>query len=209
MKNFAGDFESHVTVEALPPDQVKKFQDACLEIGVKPILIELSRGDTPVHPMTAGKHRGRLPDVIEYLENDVAAHLRHRGFKVSRIKVEAAPWNEEIPLTNTEAEQCPDNYFEFHLKVLLDSMERYDELAGICEQHVTHLSSNAFKKREDGKLEYFTTMRCYNMGRTVAQVEFTGLAPAIKMAGFETCSEVCEYTVYDTNLSLDDAWLEA
>src|SRR5688572_2182314 len=97
-----GTFEAHVTVEADDLGQRERFQSACAEMGVKSVLIELPRGVTRSQPMTSTYHRGELRDVVAEVAG-LARALRERGFRVTRLKLEAVATNEGVPATDEEA----------------------------------------------------------------------------------------------------------
>ncbi len=210
MYSYQGDFEAHITVGELQGDQLAYFKLVCQDLGVKPILIQLSRGKHVMQPMTSSNHAGTLEQVVTRLK-EIAEEFRHpkNSWNVTRIKVEAAPWNTDIPQNNNEASKHPEtNYFEYHLKLLLGGEEERITAKYACELHGAHLSSNAFKKRSDGKIENFATMRSYGTGKAEAELLFEAFRQDMEKSQIEVGKSVLEYTVYDTNLGLDDAWLE-
>ena len=97
------------------------------------MLIELARGVVRSQPMTSSHHRGTL---LESYRGAVALanRLEQKGFFVSRIKIEAAPENLDIPQTDEQARLLPTgNYFEYHLKLILPVEARLEELQALCE----------------------------------------------------------------------------
>jgi hypothetical protein len=205
---YPGLFEMHVTIAALPFEGLEHFREVCGMLQVKPILIELGNGQAPLQPMTASVLQGTL-DEAKRAAKETAIRLTQKGFTPTRVKVEAAPENAGLPETDDDARQLPsENYFEYHLKLLLGD-NQVPAIAETVAQHPgTHLSRNAFKQREDGLQERFATLRCYKMGRVSANQRFTALQDAIVQQKVMVLKAVCEYCVHDTNAALDEEWLE-
>ena len=205
---YAGAFESHVTVRPLGPADVSRFREACAALGVKPIVIELDRGAERLQPMTCSFHRGTLGDARRQT-GELAAALTARGFPAARVKIEAAPDNADVPKTDEQAADLPpENYFEYHLKLLLPAAAAADQVRPVCAAHNAHLSANAFKRHVDGRFEQFVTLRCPGVGRTSADVQVAALRQALAATGYEMTKTICEYRVYDTNAGLDADWVE-
>jgi hypothetical protein len=207
MASYFGTFESHVTVRAESPERVKRFRDLCREQGLKCILIELSRGQYHSQPMTAVHHQGSLEDAVAEARA-IAECLGSNGFEVTRVKVEADPTTSGVPRTDEEAARlAAANYFEFHLLVTLTRLSDLPALSRLCAEHNAHLSMNAFKQAAGEETERFVTMRLKGMGGARAAILFDKLAGAIELAGYQPSKRVHEYVVYDTNLTLDDGWM--
>jgi hypothetical protein len=209
MTSYSGTFESHVTVRAESPERVKRFRELCRESNLKCILIKLARGRYHSQPMTATHHQGSLDDVIAEAQS-IAQHLGSNGFEVTRVKVEADPTTSGVPRTDEEAARlAAANYFEFHLLVTLKRLSELPRLSVLCADHNAHLSMNAFKQAAGEETERFITMRLKGMGGARASILFDNLAGAIELAGYRTSRRVQEYVVYDTNLTLDDGWMNS
>ena len=205
---YAGDFETHVTVEPLGPTELDRFAQVCDELGVHAVLIELPRGAVRSQPMTRSNFRGTLPECHQSAIT-LANQLRKQGFAVSRIKIEAAPWNEDLPETDLHAQGLPEeNYFEYHVKLILAGETDLREILRVCELRGAHLSANAFKRRDDGRFERFVTLRCPGVGRATANQRAQDLEQSLRATGHEVGRMVCEYCVYDSNQNVDAEWLE-
>ncbi len=204
---YSGWFEAHVTVQQLSDSQIPIFNHICEDLGVKSIQIQLSRGDVMVQPMTCSRHQGSFQEI--YLEVlDIARVLQSNGLEVSRLKIEAHPDNIGVPKDGFEARHHSDkNYFEHHLKVLLDTQSDKQTLFDICQLHQAHLSSNAFKQMEDGQYQNFITTRAYGLGKDEAYTRFEMLKQDIADLGITILKHFTEYCVFDTNIDLDKNWL--
>jgi hypothetical protein len=201
-----GTFEAHVTVEATDQPGRERFRALCERLGVKSVLIELPRGETPSQPMTSSYHRGELASVIEEVAR-LAGALRGEGFPVTRVKLEAVVTNEGVPRTDEESRRLPpSNYFEFHVKVTLPADADLEPLRALCARHDAHLSRNAFREGE-GRQERFATLRLYGMGGERAAERFEALRDELNAAGYALSNSLREYSLFDSNLALDAGWL--
>ena len=209
IRKYTGAFEAHITIESLPDAATKeRFMAFCEKNALKGIEIELSRGDFMHQPMTCSLHEGDFQEVLGNVQH-IAQNLAAEGFPVTRVKLEAAPFNAELPQTNAEVVQhAPSNYFEHHLKLLLPAEADTDLLLQICEKYHAHLSRNAFKKLQDGMSERFVTIRNYGLGKAEAEQSLCDLRNAIEAVGFQVIKSITEYCVYDDCLDLDANWLE-
>lgn len=204
---FTGDFETHITVSLDGDDGMERLREWAGGHGFKCLHIVLDRGVSASQPMLTRHGRGNLPG--ELTAASAASHdLSVAGFPVTRIKIEAAPWNEDVPQSSAEgAEQPPDRYFEHHIKLLLNPGGDCAALAQTASQHGAHLSRNALKLREDSRQERFVTQRCYGVGRVEARQQFEALLNAIAPLGYPILKVEEEFVVYDSNLALDAGWI--
>jgi hypothetical protein len=205
--DFAGDFETHLTV-AIEEEATDRVSAWAAQRGLKFSQILLDRGSHASQPMVTSTGHGLFAEQMEKartLQRDLATC----GFEVTRVKVEAAPWNEGVPLEDSNAAAAGNQrYFEHHLKLLLPADADLDRLASIAEPHGAHLSRNARRHRSDGMQERFVTQRCYRTGRATAQAKLEKLAAALKADRWNILEIEQEYVVYDSNLALDDGWIE-
>lgn len=208
MRQYRGDFEVHLTIHATTERVLEQFQSWCQNQNFKCVRIVLSRGDHAEQPMATWR-RGNtnLPIVLEEAHR-YADELNRANFSVVRVKIEAAPFNDEIPVGDEDADaHDPKNYFEHHVKLVRDSSASRKELLAVCEQHGAHLSRNAFHESEDGREERFVTLRTYEAGRTTSAQQLDLLMAALGELGEEVVERESEYCVYDSNLDLDAGWL--
>jgi hypothetical protein len=207
--SYAGLFEAHVTVEAHDLHVLERFRDFCQTKHVKTVQIELPQGVHRSQPMTCTRHQGTLSEVLAEAQA-LARLLSEAGFPVLRIKLEAAPFNADVPQTDEAAGLMPSaNYFEYHVKVLLPEGAPLDALLECCRAHGAHLSTNAMKQRSGGRLVRFATLRCFGEGQRSADARVARLKAALSRLGQTEAKTVCEYTVFDSNANLDDAWMDA
>jgi hypothetical protein len=205
----SGTFEAHVTVDTADLGERDRFRAVCAEMGVKCVLIELPQGVSRSQPMTSTYHRGELAEVVREVA-DLASVLAGRGFPVVRVKLEAVSSNEGVPVSDEQARRFPaGNYFEFHVKTALPPGADLAPLRDLCRRHTAHLSSNALKREEDGRTERFITLRVYGAGRQRAETAFDDLLGDLESAGFALSNRLREYTLFDSNITIDAGWIDA
>jgi hypothetical protein len=181
----------------------------CARLGARPVLIELPSGTARSQLMTSRYHRGPVAVVVDETEALCAA-LAEAGLAVVRVKLEAVAGAEGVPETDAEAARLPaDNYFEFHLKLLLSPDADLTALAASCARHDARLSRNAFKARRDGQNERFVTQRRYGVGRRSAFAGLEGLERDLAGAGFAVVARQREYAIFDSAVGLDAGWIDA
>jgi hypothetical protein len=210
--DFTGDFETHLTVR-LPADVPAESSVAALRAtpdasGLKCTHIVLARGRTPSQPMLTLAGQGTLSHALAAADA-LRDRLADAGFDVCRVKIEAAPWNQDVPATDADgAAHPPQRYFEHHVKLLLPPGDEPAGLSALAQAHGAHLSRNALRRRDDGRRERFVTQRCHAVGRETASRRLASLLDALRAAGHEVIDVEEEFVVYDSDLALDDGWIE-
>jgi hypothetical protein len=159
--------------------------------------------------MTSRYHRGSVAVALDELES-LCAGLAGAGFAVVRVKLEAVAASAGVPDSDEEAVRLPsDNYFEFHLKLLLPPDADLAALRACCDRHDARLSRNAFKVRQDGRTERFVTQRRYGVGRRTAFAGLAELERDLARVGFSVVSRQREYAIFDSDVGLDAGWIDA
>ena len=201
---FAGEWETHITVALDAPAAWTRFKRWCDERELKSVFIALERGQTPAQPMMTRQSRGILATQIE-AANALARDCQNAGFAVARVKLEVAPWNEDVPQRDDQADAR--RYFEHHVKLLLPADADLGALQNAVAPMGAHLSRNARRARDDGQNERFVTARGYNVGRETAEQQFEQLMQTLRALPHPILETEREYVVYDSNLALDQGWL--
>ncbi|HEY0698472.1 MAG TPA: hypothetical protein VGD43_11760, partial [Micromonospora sp.] len=134
MAGFEGLFESHLTVE--PTDDGERLRALAQRYGAKYTRIVLDRGSSPDQPMVTFRGSGLL-DEQRASTRAWTRRLREAGFLVSRVKIEAAPDNADLPQTADLPEGC---YFEHHVKVVLADGAGIAAVRAVSERHAAHVS---------------------------------------------------------------------
>ena len=205
---FTGAFETHLTVAARPEGGVDALARFAAVRGAKFALIVLDRGRTRSQPMLTTAGEGTLTAQVE-AAGALSRDLANAGFRVVRVKVEAAPWNAGVPADDAAAARLGDAmYFEHHVKVVLDGPPGSGTLPALLGRHGARLSRNARRRRANGETEWFATQRCYGVGLPTAGARLDALAGALASAGWTPVEVEREFVVYDDAPSVDDGWLE-
>lgn len=200
MQAFEGLFESHLTVTVGDDEWLREFVERG---GGKYTRIALDRGASPDQPMITVRGRGSL-DEQRALTADWARRLGAAGFPVSRIKIEAAPGNADVP----QGARLPaGTYFEHHVKVVLDDDAAVEAVRAVSERHTAYVSRNARRTLRDGRHERFVTQRCYDAGQPAARRRLAALVAGLAAAGYTPVEVEEEFVVVDTNPMLDDGWI--
>jgi hypothetical protein len=204
---FTGDFETHITVGLNDLEDLNRLRQWSANHGLKCLHIVLERGTTRSQPMLTRHGSGTLMNQVE-ISNALCQALNAEGFSVTRIKIEAGLGNHDVPQSNLEAQTHPlEQYFEHHLKILLDCSQEVTPLVVVVEQHSAHLSRNVLHTRQDNYEERFITQRCMAVGREEAQQQLQSLVDAIISSGYSIHEIQQEFVVYDNNFKLDQGWI--
>ncbi|WP_101896959.1 hypothetical protein [Embleya scabrispora] len=205
-----GDFETHVTFRCADAD-IDALTAWGRERGAGMTHIVLGRGRTPSQPMLTLSARTTL-GAARTAAARLATAAGARGFRAVRVKIEAAPWHDAVPSTDAAAAALGDTYyFEHHVKLLLDPGPDGAAPAGLvalATRHDAHLSHNARRRRDDGRLERFVTQRCRGVGDGTAARELASLTEALTASGRHIVSIEREFVVFDDAESLDHGWIE-
>ncbi|WP_327356194.1 hypothetical protein [Streptomyces sp. NBC_01304] len=199
-------YEAHVTVRCEDAETFGAFERWAAEASLKVTHIVLARGRTVSQPMLT------LRDARSYEEQlgvarAVAERLRDAGFEPVRIKVETAVRSPEVP-RDADADRFTfgERHFEHHVKLLLDAGFDRAALTGVAVAHGAHLSWNARRVREGGRHERFLTQRCFGVGAESAGRELDALLAGL--SAYEVVGVEREFVLYDSDLSVDDGWIE-
>ncbi len=205
---FAGEFETHLTINLDRTAGVDALRAWAESHGLKCLHILLARGSSPSQPMLTRRGRGDLAAQLQ-IANDLKGHLETIGFRVTRIKIEVAGANPDVPATEDAARANPGLYFEHHVKLLLDPNADLTLLANLSQRHSAHLSRNALRARDDGREERFVTQRCWLVGRDVARGRLQALTQDLESHAYPIIDVEEEFVVFDSNESIDAGWIEA
>lgn len=202
---FRGDFEAHITVRADDSDTIDAFESYAAAQGLRFIHIVLERGRVLQQPMVTVRASGTYA-AVRHSVDALAARFDADGFPVVRAKIEATPWADGVPVTDSEATVLGARYyFEHHIKLLLPAHADTAELERLAVAHAAHLSANARRTRGDGRSERFVTQRCRAVGNTTAEQRLAALLAAL--TGYEVLSVEREFVVYDSDESVDAGWI--
>jgi hypothetical protein len=194
-------YESHVTVRCADADESERLRGWAAAAGFKLTPIVLARGRMRDQPMLT-LSGSRSYAVESARARAVSARLRADGFDPVRVKIESTPWAPEVPRRPCGGER----YFEHHVKLRLAPDTDLATLTARVVPHGAHLSWNARRVRADGGSERFVTQRCRGVDAEGAGRALEALLA--ELGGLEVVGVEREFVLYDSDVSVDDGWLE-
>ena len=212
-----GPFELHVFVAPLNPssEECERFASACAEGGIKGLHLFLVFDQGPIGVLQSSVYvDGGFHDALARCHEN-AEHLRARGFRVIREKIEAAATNVGVPINAAEARRVPgDLCFEFHVSIAGPNDEPlvhadHTFLERLAKELTTDfgtrvpLSWNAFKAGQR-----FLNARTYGLGYQESMEFVNTIVGRIEKQGLVARKLIREFVVFDTNKDLDRGWLE-
>jgi len=202
---FSGQYECHITV-CINKSEFAAFKSICESLAAKALTIHLENGDSAIQPMLCKRYAQGAGEV--YTDIVYAVSELSKFFKISRVKVEAASTNANIPMTAAECKALPsDCYFEHHLKLELTSGQDLNTLKESVKQYDGYLSKNALSI--SGSLEErFVTQRFYNCALQQAEEKLLLLTNFLNENDYKIGKVIKEFNIYDSNALLDSGWME-
>ncbi|MGB0905848.1 MAG: hypothetical protein ACPGVT_00020 [Maricaulaceae bacterium] len=205
---YSGPIEVHITVEIEnTPSERARFQAACVAQNGKSIWIELEQGQTINQPM----YGARFSSSVQEQANEIRrlVDILGQDFSITRIKVEAGPYNENIPQSESDARDEPaECYFEHHVALGLKPDTDFDQLKSDLATYDGYLSRNAFKTASKTGLQTrFVTQRFKSIGQAAADTRLDHLLNYAKQLNIEVVDVEREYNIFDSNLHLDKGWM--
>jgi NTP pyrophosphatase (non-canonical NTP hydrolase) len=202
-------YEIHLTVSGARGLNIDQFKIDCAKLAVKPLLIDLHnrQGETIMFDaQTSSVHMG--DNSSAYLEmSRVNSGMIELGYEVVRQKIETVPWHPAAPSSTHSRPEMPKNcYFEAHFNIVVDD-ERMVRLRAAAKFLGAHLSRNAFKKISDTDYIMMLTYREYDDPFEHFQSKCDFIVGHLTGLGFDVPKTITEFSIYDTKVSHDAAWL--
>ncbi|MFE8943777.1 hypothetical protein [Streptomyces sp. NPDC007856] len=194
-------YETHVTVRCAGPAETERLRGWAEAAGLKVTHIVLARGRMRDQRMLTLAGSASYAEQSARADGTVAA-LRSAGFAPVRVKTESVPWAPEVP----DGPCGGGQYFEHHVKLLLDAETDLDSLTARVVPHGAHLSWNARRVCGGGRHERFVTQRCRGVRDAAAEEALRLLLS--ELGEFEVLSLEREFVLYDSDESVDDGWIE-
>jgi len=187
------EFEIHLTVKT--PRDIEEFKSTCMDLGVKPIIIETERkGEFGQQVMTSSKYSA--PHYQDAL-NHIYFGLLQKKYLILRQKVEIFPQTDK---------HVAFKYYESHLRLKLPKGFDRTNLLKICDLNHFHLSKNLLKSDElfdyqmityrNSKISYVNFCKMIN--------EMTSCLENNRIEYDKVEIEEC---IFDNNITIDKSWL--
>lgn len=195
MKTDLIKFETHLTFRPTTENNTQGFIEFCSQSGGKALLIELPQGEFPRQLMMSkiffsNNLENVFSRIRKYTEN-----FQVKGFQVNRVKIEVdSEFSTHFEKTNKET------YFEWHGKIELENIKTISQ---ICSKHNAHMSKNSLKN--ETSLRYITLREFEEKNKFEIRVK--RLVNELVQAEFKIIKEQFEFCVFDSNLKLDNGWL--
>lgn len=187
-------FEIHITMNDFPKEKLELFVKECENLGAKPLLILLSRGNVVNQPMLSKIIYDKSLNSIHEKIQQFVMSIELFGFVTDRVKIEI-PANKHSFFISDK--MGFEKYFEWHGKI---NYKHSDRLLIICEEHQAHLSINGLKNTK------FITLREFG-GKVDFDIRINSLINELKMSKYDVISQHHEYCIYDSNVVMDKGWL--
>lgn len=199
-------YELHVTVAEAP--DVDAFRLACHDAQVKPILLDLqTQGQQVIRDvMTSSVVFGTNTDALSAIERQSQILAAH-GLRVVRKKIETVPWHPAAPsIAHANPVMPKDCYFECHFGVKTQEGPALEQLRELARTLNCHLSRNTFKRTAD-HIVVMLTYRDYQGPYEAVSDMVTHIGETLRKAGYSVDKEIIEFSLYDTKVHHDAAWL--
>jgi NTP pyrophosphatase (non-canonical NTP hydrolase) len=197
-------FEIHVTVQTSYAADLERFKEVCNMLKVKATVLELQdQHGKPqgVEVMTSSVHKGTNSSVLEELEREVH-ELQQAGFTILRQKLETMPQHPAAPSILNGRLMPKDCYFESHLEVVPGEVMNYRILEWVLNKYQAQYSKNAKKDR------VIITYRESDFPYEPFMNQLEELKVDLQTVGFDIIEEQTEFSIYDTNVLHDEAWIK-
>lgn len=182
-------YEIHITV-----DNNENFIDDCYEFGIKPVIINMG-DEIPEHVMTSSTVKGNDANAHAAASN-FANLFRSKGYEVKRVKIETVPWHPEASRPKSS------QYFETHFAISLPCDEK--KLKFWADNLGLHYSRNRLKQGEASV--QMLTYRNYNSLSSFDK-NVKSIKGYLEYDGFKIAKVIQEFALYDSNVDLDQQWL--
>lgn len=162
----------------------------------RPTCAHALYGDYPIQPMLTFWVTGSTDEVTETVK-EIEVDMNSKNIPIIRTKIESMAHNEGVP---DKCEQ--DHYFEFHFKVNIKNTTEWNKLVELIIPYGGHLFYNPYNKT----LKPIVTIRRYT-SLTDLEKTYELVVEVLRQNGLSTDSLEKEYSLFDSNVYLDNNWL--
>lgn len=187
---------------------------------MKLILAVAKDGDHPTQYMISKFKNGTEQEVIDRALQ-IKEEMIKENIEVLRVKVESMAFNVGVPVTDEDYIKYNTNrigkpYFEFHAKIKTENIQKLEEMIIDLREILKRWKENEICKFTFIALSFnlcgskipLLTIRVYNNGRHSSVEIKDFILFYLKNVGYHIIDAIQqEFSVYDTNDSLDKGWL--
>lgn len=218
---ISGLFEIHITVDHTTKSGFYNlFKYVSKNDGMKLILAVAKDGDYPNQYMISKFKNGTEQEVIDRALQ-IKEGMIKKNIEVLRVKVESMAFNEGVPVTDEDYKKYDINrigrpYFEFHAKIKTENITELEEVIISLREILERWKENEVCKSTFIALSFnlcgskipLLTIRVYNHGRHTSIGIKDFILNYLKIVTYHIIDAIQqEFSVYDTNDSLDKGWL--
>ena len=218
---ITGLFEIHITVDYSDGGFYNLFNYVSKNDGMKLILAVAKEGDHRDQYMISKFKNGTEQEVIDRALQ-IKEEMIKENIEVLRIKVESMAFNEKVPVTDEDykefikVERIGKPYFEFHAKIKTENIQKLEEIIISLREILKRWKENETCKSTFMALSFnlcgskipLLTIRVYNNGRHTSIRIKDFILEYLKKQDYHIVDAIQqEFSVYDTNDSLDKGWL--
>lgn len=165
-------------------------------IRPRPTCAHALYGDYPIQPMLTFWINGTINDIIDVV-NDITMDMIKHDIPIIRTKIEAMAHNKGVPNI------CEDeSYFEFHFKIEITNTKEWNDIVKLITPFGGHLFYNPYNKT----LNPIVTLRRYTSLDDL-ETTYDIVKTILETNNYKLSSLEKEYSVYDSNVYLDQNWL--
>ena len=185
MKNIF--HEVHITVE-----HKKSFEKDCISLNVKPIIIDMGE-NIPTHSMTSSTYKDNSDSQVLAKSIILKNKLEALDYTVQRLKIETVPWHPDG--SNPKDFQYFEAHFAIEGDISKEDLKKYN----------LHKSKNLLKK-STGSVQMLT-YRLFEADTLMFNLKVDNLITKLEYLNVNVIKTIREFAIYDSNVSLDNAWL--
>lgn len=207
-------FEVHLTValpaEGYTDDFFDEFSAACTGIGCKPVHLALPIGIDDIEHvvMTSMRVMGDNSNATSAMSYQ-SLGLTKAGFVVTRRKIETVPWHPAAPKSAEHPRMLSGQYFECHTNFSLTGTDADRTAVALFLKNKGCVTSQNMRKAA-GVGVVSCTFRTYACTYPEFQTDCRVFAEELKyIPGVTVLDQDCEFSLYDSNVEADAAWMGA
>ncbi len=205
-------YEIHITLDASNNFNIERFKQICGFMSVKPIVLDLEiNNETVMKDVMTSSHCFGNEELPHNEVNRICSELQVHGYKITRVKIETAPWHPKLPRVIFPF----GNYFESHIAIYVEDIEQKNKLNDLItkikkdKRLGIHLSRNFFKKNPvNNHYKIMATIRSDLPFIDKFEEDILYTKQQLEEHNFVVEKPIIEYAIFDSNVMHDYKWIE-